>query len=248
MKNNPFINLCVLDLKKHFRKPIFTFFLIILPAFFYFFFTSTVGASLDASDKAGLDKYFLLSMIIFGVLYSATMSLGLNLSFDKSSKWNQYLKVSPVNVNLYYISRAVNYFIFTALTILVMFIFGFFLHNVSFSISEYVELFVALLLGSIVFLPLGLIVGELGKMAQPVGMIFYLGLACVGGLWTPTDQFPAAWSNIAQFLPTHTYANIPGQIAFGKAIEISDVILCVVYFIAFYLIYLLISKANKRAE
>ena len=103
----------------------------------------------------------------------------------------------------YYLSKITSMMVDYLVSILVVFSVGHFVRGVDMSLgTDWVAAFL-LIVGSVVFVALGLTLTLLpsSQLMSVVGNLLYLGLAVLGGLWMPISLFPDWMQAIGKCLP-----------------------------------------------
>ncbi|MDC7772476.1 ABC transporter permease [Priestia megaterium] len=242
-----FLKLLEIDLKRTVRDLRYTIFIIILPVVFYLTYTQLFNSSAQMHGTTWAN-YSMVSLAAFGVIGNAITFLGTKLAHEKGNKWYSFLKVSPIPEYLYNVSRVITLCILSAAIILILFAVGYGVEGVRLPASQWISIFLVLLLGSVVFASLALIIGCFKSAAQPIGTMLYLILSFIGGLWMPVEAMPSLMQNIAKFTPTYHYAKLAWDILGNKAFPMSSLLILVIYTIFFLLVYGLILKLNRGTE
>ncbi|WP_251423555.1 MULTISPECIES: ABC transporter permease [Lactococcus] len=228
-------------IKRFIRDIKYVSFIIVLPVLFYVMFTAIFPKN-AAVDGLSWNKYSLISMISFAIVGNAINLLGTRVAIERNDRWMDYIRVSPVSSLYYSISFAITFILISLLTIVILFVTAFVWQGVSLSLGEYIGTTVLLLIGSIPFVLIGLLIGHLGSAAQPVGMIFYLSLSFLGGLWMPVEAMPENIQSFARVLPTYSLANLGWEFLGKTSLEKSLVVLL------FYLIITIVLLVIVRKK
>lgn len=133
--------------------------------------------------------------------------------------------------------------------IVLIFLTGYFLKGIQLSLSQWVISGLVLLLGSVIFLSLGLLLTLFSSMqtASLFSNILYLGLAILGGLWFPLNQFPKWVQELGKCTPTYHFRELAvGYIDKGNIPIQSTIILCS-YCLVFLLVYVFLSKKRDTS-
>ncbi|WP_260448092.1 ABC transporter permease [Listeria seeligeri] len=245
MLNNKLYMLITLDIKRVFRDIKYVAFIIILPIFFYIIYNELFATN-AAVKGIPWGEYSLVSMISFGIMGNAINLLGTKIADEKKGMWYDYLKVSPISPKEYGISHIYSYLIISILFTVLMFVIGFLYNGVSIDFYKMIEIGILLNIGSIPFLLLALLVGEMGSLAQPFGTIIYLFLSFLGGLWMPIEAMPETMQQIAKILPSYNYANLGWTVLADKKLEVVNFLFLIGYATLFLLVYILLT--NRRKE
>ncbi|NUR83125.1 MAG: ABC transporter permease, partial [Nonomuraea sp.] len=111
-------------------------------------------------------------------------------------------------------------------SLLLVAVVGIFQQGVSMPVSRWVPLLLAMWLGTIPFIALGLAIGSLlsADAAQPASMITMFVLAIAGGLWFPPETFGDAMKTVADVMPSYHYARLGWSIVGGNGVPLTDVL------------------------
>ena len=110
--------------------------------------------------------------------------------------------------------------------LVLVFIAGATVGDVSLSAAGWLDTGLAVWLGLIPFAVLGLVIGFAGTVdtVQPISMITYLGLSILGGLWFPVEQFPAFLQDVAKVTPSYWLADLGRSVLVGDGVPITAVL------------------------
>ena len=92
----------------------------------------------------------------------------------------------------YYVSKLFSTLLTFLLSIIVVFSVGHFVRGVTLPWLDWLVIGVMLLVGSMVFISMGVLVSLLpsAQLMTVIGNIAYIALAVLGGLWFPLNSFP----------------------------------------------------------
>ena len=112
---------------------------------------------------------------------------------------------------------------------------GVLVNGVGLPLTTWLAVFVLLSIGVLPFAALGVAIGYLFDegTAQLAFTVTFVGLAILGGLWTPISQFPDTVATIGQMLPSFHYANLGWAALAGQAPDLGDVLALVGYGLVF---------------
>lgn len=82
--------------------------------------------------------------------------------------------------------------------------------------------------------------------AQLVFTIAWVGLAVLGGLWTPISMFPDALATVARLTPSYHYANLGWSVLAGRTPEVIDIVVLAAYGLAFGAIIVWRYRASEQ--
>ena len=111
---------------------------------------------------------------------------------------------SPISMVKYYISKLCSTLLTFMLSIIVVFSIGHFVRGVNLPMVDWLLIAVILLVGSVVFIAMGVLVSLLpsAQLMSVVGNIVYMALAVLGGLWFPLTMFPKWLQPIGKLTPS----------------------------------------------
>lgn len=198
------------------------------PVVFYLLFTRvlTGGAVLTADERA----FFMVSMAAYGAI-GASLSVAVRVAMERNNGWTRMLRVTPLPALGYVITKLATGYLTAVPSILLVMAAGFLVNGVDLSVSTWLAAFVLLTLGVLPFAALGVAIGYVfdESTAQLIFTISFVGLAILGGLWTPISQFPDALATIGRMLPSYHFANLGWSAVAGRAPDLGDVFALVVY-------------------
>jgi ABC-2 type transport system permease protein len=217
-----------LELPRTLRNRRFIVLAVAFPVAFYLLFTRvlTGGAVLTADERA----FFMVSMAAYGAI-GASLSVAVRVSMERSNGWTRMLRVTPLPALGYVITKLATAYLTAVPSILLVMAAGFFVNGVTLPLSTWLAVFVLLSLGVLPFAALGVAIGYAfdESSAQMVFTISFVGLAILGGLWTPISQFPDSLATIGRMLPSYHFANLGWSAVAGRAPDPSDVLALVAY-------------------
>ena len=129
-----------------------------LPSVFYLIFSGMMSGS-DIPEIA-LQAY-LFAMTLFSIMSSAFFSIPSTLESDKTNNWQKLIQHSPVSMVEYYVSKLFSTLLTFLLSIIVVFSVGHFVRGVTLSWLDWLVIGAILLVGSLVFISMGVLVSLL---------------------------------------------------------------------------------------
>ena len=194
-------------------------FTVLLPALFTIFFTKIFGGMasgpVEYQRQAAL---YMVSMMAYGGL-GAALGATIRISFDRASGWLRQLRVTPVpQTEVLAVDIAVGSLL-TLPSLVVVALVGRFVNDVQFGLGTWLALVGALWAGAVVFVALGVAVGQALDAQAAGAAIGILGtvLAALGGLWIPVEAFPSGMVAVAHAMPSYWYAELGRDVAAGTA-------------------------------
>jgi ABC-2 type transport system permease protein len=217
-----------LELPRTLRNYRYVILAVAFPIAFYLLFTRflTGGAVLSADQRA----FFMVSMAAYGAI-GAALSVAVRVSMERNSGWTRLLRVTPLPPLGYVITKLLTGYLTAVPSILLVLAAGAFVNGVSLSPSTWLATFVLLTLGILPFAAMGVAIGYLfdESTAQMTFTIAFVGMAILGGLWTPISQFPDTLATIGRMLPSYHMANLGWSAVAGRAPDVGDVLALVAY-------------------
>ncbi|RAG58363.1 ABC transporter permease, partial [Burkholderia multivorans] len=129
-----------------------------LPSVFYLIFSGMMSGS-DIPEIA-LQAY-LFAMTLFSIMSSAFFSIPSTLESDKTNNWQKLIQHSPVSMVEYYVSKLFSTLLTFLLSITVVFSVGHFVRGVTLPWLDWMVIGAILLIGSVVFISMGVLVSLL---------------------------------------------------------------------------------------
>ena len=225
-----------LDLRRAFRNRRYLLFTIGIPVVFYLLYTNVLGRGQNANasiDGTTWGAYFMVSMAAYGAM-GAALTTSRIVAGERSAGWTRQLRVMPLGPGAYLAAKLVVSFVTTIPSIVLVGLVGIAANGVSLGAASWVELLVALTLGSLPFAALGLLIGYVldADGAQGGFTIAYFTLAILGGLWVPVSSFPDALATIAHVLPSYHFADLGWRALAGLGPDPVDLLVLAAYTVA----------------
>lgn len=217
-----------LELPRTLRNYRYIILAVAFPIAFYLLFTRVLtGGEVLTSDQRA---FFMVSMAAYGAI-GAALSVAVRVSMERNSGWTRLLRVMPLPPLGYVITKLLTGYLTAVPSILLVMAAGAFINGVSLSLSTWLATFVLLTLGVLPFAALGVAIGYVfdESTAQMTFTIAFIGMAILGGLWTPISQFPDTLATIGRMLPSYHMANLGWSAVAGRAPDIGDILALVAY-------------------
>jgi len=179
----------------------------------------------DTGNGISVVAYLMVSMASFGCI-GAAINTGARIAVERQTGWNRQLRLTALPARGYLVAKAVVSMLVTLPALVLVFIAGATVGDVSLSAAGWLTTGLAVWLGLIPFAVLGLVIGFAGTVdtVQPISMITYLGLSILGGLWFPVEQFPTFMQHLAKLLPSYWTAEIARAPLAHSAIPLTGVL------------------------
>ncbi|AKU15953.1 ABC transporter permease [Luteipulveratus mongoliensis] len=194
---------------------------VIIPTVMYLVFTR-LGENAGDSDVA---QYLMISMACFGAV-GAALANGLGASEERDLGWLQQLRLTPLSPASAVLGRAILGIAVALPPIVVVLLVGAVVNHVQLTALHWAASAAGLLVGATPFSLLGICFGYVirsTQLAQQLSMLSNLGLALVGGLWIPANNFPSALERISSWTPTSAYAGLGRGLAGVRHLDAADV-------------------------
>lgn len=179
----------------------------------------------DAGGGLSVVAYLMVSMASFGCI-GAAINTGARVAIERQTGWNRQLRLTALPARSYLIAKAVVSMLVTLPALVLVFLAGATIGNVSLSTGQWFGTGLAIWLGLIPFAVLGLVIGFAGTVdtVQPISMITYLGLSILGGLWFPVEAFPAFLQDVAKITPSYWLADLGRSVLAGDGVPLMAVL------------------------
>jgi ABC-2 type transport system permease protein len=185
------------------RRKQFAFATIALPVLLYVVF----GASSRSSSPGGVQiaRYMLAGTATFGVMGASLFGVGLNLALERSQRWVDLKRASPLPFSVYLLAKAITSAGFGVFTVLLLELIAVTYGGVALTASDALDLVGVGLAGSIVFGALGMFVGIMARpqTAHALINLIHLPMSFLSGLWIPLASLPTWVQNTAPWLPPY---------------------------------------------
>ncbi|MDI5963909.1 ABC transporter permease [Streptantibioticus silvisoli] len=224
-----------LEILRTLRNKKFMFFSVIYPSVLYLIISGTSSSATIPHTHLSMQLYYLVAMASFGSLTAVLMGNSERIAKEREKGWVRQLRLTALPGHGYVVAKIASAATVTLPAILVIELVAAVLKNVRMETWQWVALTFAVWAGSLVFAALGVAIGYIasGDAVRPITMIIYFSLSILGGLWMPATIFPQWLQNIAEWLPTHSYAALGQAIELGDAPHMKDIGVLLVYLVLF---------------
>lgn len=218
---------------------------IMLPLIFYIIFTAMLD--LPEAYETQFYKAYMYSMATFSLSSFCIMTFPLEMIEDNKIGWAKNLFKTPLTPKHYYAGKVLKLMCMFSVSIIALFLTGWLYKGVDMSVGEWIGSGLLLWLGSSMFLSIGVLIAQMKDMqkASAIANILYLGLALVGGLWFPTDQFPNWLKEISYLTPTYNIREMSLSLTTSGGMHVQSLFILMVYCILFISIALIIRKKTE---
>ncbi|MFB9892798.1 ABC transporter permease [Planobispora takensis] len=219
-----------IELLRMLRNKRYIIFVGAFPVIFYMINANLWGTqTIEGGVKA--DVFLMVSMGAYGALAASMMSTAVPWAQERQSGWLRQLQVTPLPNATIILTKLVSALMLVLPALLLVILAAVLTQGVSLTAGQWAALIPAMWLGTIPFAALGLVIGSLLPVdtAQPVAMLSMFALALLGGLWFPPEVMPATMKEIADVLPSFSYADIGWHLVSGEAVPPSDAVKVVIW-------------------
>lgn len=221
------------------RNKKYIFITVATPILFFLVFSSMMKFNSKKQEAE-----FLMSMTTFCLTTFGLFNFPFDIMEDRTNGWDQTLKKVPLTRFQVTIVKIIKMTIESAISIILVFFTGFLVKNVTLSLYQWIVSGILLLCGSTIFLSIGTLLTLFKNMqtASLFSNVLYFGLAILGGLWFPIDQFPEWIRKIGKMTPTYSFRELAVYFIQKGRISITSVIIMLCYGALFILGYWFLSK------
>ena len=202
------------------------------PVLFYLLFTRVLTGTTGVDPAA--EAFGMVSIAAFGAI-GASLSGAVRVAMERTNGWTRQLRVTPLPSVAYVTTKVASGYLTAVPPIALVMVVAFVVNGVSLPVTTWLAIFIALAVGAIPFAALGVLIGYVFEesTAQLVFTISYVGLAVLGGLWTPISAFPDTLATLARLTPSYHYANLGWTALAGQPLDVTDVVVLAIYALAF---------------
>lgn len=240
-----FFQQCKVEMLRMLRNPYYLFWSLCMPVFFYILFTKVID--FGAEDSTLWKAHYLMSMTTFSIMGSSIVTMGVRLVEERSTGWTKFIQVTPLSTFNYFTAKMVGQTFVHVFSILVIFLVGFVVNQVSLSFAAWVFSGIWILLASLPFLALGLLIGLMKRVDTAIGIsnVLYMSLAITGGMWMPIDILPSFIQKFAVWLPAYNFGSGAWQIVRGNVPEIQNILILICYIFLFVVLSIAIKRKQE---
>lgn len=185
------------------RMPMFAIPTLLFPWMFYLFFGVLFGSGGNA-------EYLLATYGAFGVIGPALFGFGVGVASDRQQGLLQMKRVLPMPMSAYFGAKIGICFMFSIVILVGLGCIAAFVGGVQLALSQWLLLFILLVLGTLPFCTIGLFIGLscTGQTAPAVINLIYLPMAFLSGLWIPIFLLSVVFQKIALVFPAYHLAQL----------------------------------------
>lgn len=215
------------ELRRTMRDSRFLFFLVAMPTLLYLLYSGFSPAK--TTHGLAAPTSFMVAMMCYATIGSACYAIGPPLAQERATRWITQLRVMPLSAPSWLAAKLIQGATLVLPGIVAVGLTAMVSHGIHLGTAQWLELGVALVLGSLPFSVLGLVVGEAfdGQAASSATLFIVLGLSFVGGLFIPDAELPQPVRAIEGVFPSHQLASLARGIAGGHGVMfVSAAVLC----------------------
>lgn len=159
------------------------------------------------------------SYAAFAVLGVGFFQFGVSAAIERVTPWAVFVRTLPAPAAARIAGRTLSALLFAALAVGALVVVALSTTSAALSAEEWLRLGVALLVGSLPFVMLGVAVAywTSPKSALPVANLLYMLLAYAGGLWTGPGGLPHAVARLSPYTPTRQWGDVLWPTVAGTA-------------------------------
>ncbi|MDJ1136706.1 ABC transporter permease [Streptomyces iconiensis] len=224
-----------LEITRALRNRKFMFFSVIYPPALYLI----IAGGADGGNMPGLDidvaLYYMVAMAAFGAMTAVLMGNSERIAKEREQGWVRQLRLTALPGRGYVTAKIASAATVSLPSILLVLLTAALVKGVRLDAWQWAAIALCSWAGSFVFAALGVAIGYLatGDAVRPITMLFYFGLAFLGGLWMPMSSLPDWVQNVGEWLPTHAYTALGQAVEVGEAPHLKDAGLLLGYLVVF---------------
>ncbi|MGW4964620.1 ABC transporter permease [Nonomuraea sp. NPDC004186] len=200
-------------------------FVVAFPVLLYLINANIYGNQTDAGGVR-YSVILMVSMAAYGALASSMMSSAVPWATERQSGWLRQLQITPLPSWAIIVTKLGATMVLVLPSLVLVSLAAVVQQHVSLSLGTWAELLLALWLGVLPFVALGLAIGSVlsADAAQPAAMICMFALAIAGGLWFPPEVLGDTLRTVADVTPSFHYARLGQSIVAGQGLAMTDVL------------------------
>ncbi|MEV0164715.1 ABC transporter permease [Nonomuraea fuscirosea] len=213
------------DIVRMLRNRRYLVFVVAFPVALYLINANIYGDE-TAGSGLGYNVILMVSMAAYGALASSMMSSAVPLATERQSGWLRQLQITPLPSWAVIAAKISTALALVLPSLLLVSVAAVVQQGVSLPPGRWVALLLAMWLGTVPFIALGLALGSAlsADAAQPASMVCMFALAIAGGLWFPPEIFGATMKTVAELTPSFHYASLGWSLAGGHGVDAMDVL------------------------
>ena len=208
------------EVTRYRRMPEYFVGVVILPVILFAMFGLPNSGSVLPGGTSVVAMIF-VSFACYGVVSQALFSFGAELAAERQKGWLRRLRATPMPMWVYFAGKLAMNLVFTVTIAGAMALLAQLGGDASFDLGRLLGTAAVLLLGTVVFSPMGAAIAYLARpkaVATIVNLVF-LPLSFASGFFFPLRQLPQVLQDLAPWLPTYHF----GQLARDTMAPAADV-------------------------
>ncbi|HLI68722.1 MAG TPA: ABC transporter permease [Ktedonobacteraceae bacterium] len=166
----------------------------------------------DAKLEAGVSAhvYALASVATYSIVSIMLFSFGVNIANERSQRVTILMRATPLPASIYLLAKALSALLSALVMLLILSGFAIVVGGVQLSVTTWVSLIAALVLGVLPFIALGFAIGQMINPtgATPIVNLSFFILAFASGIFVPLSQLPDVVQNLAPYSPFYRLAQL----------------------------------------
>lgn len=196
------------------------------PVGFYLLFAGIFSGTPSRAGGLPASVEVMVAMAAFGAQWGALFATAPRLARDREGGWLDVLRVTPLPAAQVLAARICAALLASLPAVVAVGVTAWLAHGVMLTAGQWSLGLVALWLGALPFVMLGITIGTLTDSTTAYGltMAVYFAFAALGGLWVPPAIFPAVLRQAAKALPSYNQAELGWRIAGGAAPPVTSAV------------------------
>ena len=197
------------EVTRYRRMPEYFVGVVILPVILFAMF-GLPSAGEDLPGGTSVVAMIFVSFACYGVVSQALFSFGAELAAERQKGWLRRLRATPMPMWVYFCGKLAMNLVFTVTIAGAMALLAQVAGNAGFDLDRLLRTLAVLLLGTVVFSPMGAAIAYLVRpkaVATIVNLVF-LPLSFASGFFFPLRQLPQVLQDLAPWLPTYHFGQL----------------------------------------
>lgn len=232
------------------RNGMFVFFTVALPVLMFLMFNQIFGQEMSGEAGQTVGTFIMVRMAAYGGL-GAAINAGAIIQIERTNGWLRQLMVAGLQPRSFVTGKLVAAMVVVLPALFGVFLAGVLLAGVQLSAAEAARSLLALWIGMVPLVLLGLAVG-LALKPSAVGAVTTIGmmlLAVAGGLWFPFEMFPSWLQTVALYTPTYWLGELGTWGIVGEDLPLRGVVTLAAWTVGLALLCMaLLRRAARHAS
>ncbi len=194
------------------RLPAYVLPLLLFPGLFFLFLGMPYATNPTAAN------FLMTSYTIFALLGVLLFQLSVGIAEERNLPWYRFLRSLPISPPIRLGVRVLSVLVFALIAAIIVIMLALLTTPVALTVPDWMQLILALLLGSVPFALLGIALGywTVPSAALSIAALLYFGLSLGGGLLIPPSGLPGFAAALSPYLPTRQWGEIAWAPALGQ--------------------------------